>query len=159
MQREQLSNTPGLSYSRVEPKPAPVQRWENEGGHAYTSPRDVRIEESQVQAPPGTVEDREDLVMREVSPEGMPPPHAMRRRAWRMFALIFGIAGVLGVGLAVVFVPIDTLLAIPALLLVLIVAASPVLGAAFMRGREHARARRIAEQEVVTVEPGDAGRA
>ncbi len=91
---------------------------------------------------------RQQEVMARLSTDGRPPGHWLRTVEWRWLAIL---AGVLVVGVAawsVWALNTWTILAGLALVVLMLVAASPVWGAGLLRGQEERIARKKAKAEL-----------
>lgn len=134
---------------------AAAGRWENEGGaRPETSPVTTPLASSgaHVETPThGTgsaLDARQDELMTIASSDGRPPPRRLRMIEWRWFGVgaVLVIAG-LATWIVIKGVSLGAVVAGLALGVLLLVAASPVWGAALLRGREERAARKTAQIE------------
>lgn len=142
-------NAPGRT---AVPTPRPskevIDRWEGEGGRP-SGPSAREVQAAARDNKPKDIDKLEDQIMAADSPDGLPPPKAMRRREWRMVRVVALCVFVPVFLIGAAMISVETLLAACALLLALFVAAFPVWTAALMRAKEHQEAREEAEVIVV----------
>jgi hypothetical protein len=118
-----------------------VGQWENEGG-ARLVPVPATLIAPAVVMDSLVVHARQDEVMAVTSTDGRPPTHRRRVFEWRMFALGAGLIIVgCSIWVAVRGVSFFAVVAGLTMGVLLLVGASPVLGAGMLRGKEERAAR------------------
>jgi hypothetical protein len=132
---------------------AAAGRWENEGGaQAHPSSLDaVAAVQAQVATPlrvfdaPGA---RQDELMSTISSDHRPPLARLRRLEWRLLG-VFAALGIVAwvVWVSIVGISVGAVVGGLAVGVLLLVGASPVLGAGLLRGQEERAARKSVRRE------------